>query len=94
MKKEFLVFVLSAITLAVPTIASARVNVTIGIAPFGIGYAPPVIYQPEPYYQPYYEPAPAVYMGAGSWGDDERRGRRYHGRRGNQGRGRGGDEHR
>ena len=96
MKKGILVFVLSALALTAATTASARVDVSIGIAPFGIGYAPPVVYQPEPYYQPYYEPAPAVYIGGGYWGgrgyDGDRREHRDRGR-GNRDRGHGGGHH-
>ena len=98
MKKGILVFVFSALAFTAATTASARVDVSIGIAPFGFGYyaPPPVVYQPEPYYQPYYEPAPTVYIGGGYWGgrdygDDRRdRGR---GNRGNRGRGHGSGEH-
>jgi len=97
MKKGILVFVFSALAFTAATTASARVDVSIGIAPFGFGYyaPPPVVYQPEPYYQPYYEPAPTVYIGGGYWGgndDGDRRDHRDRGRR-DRGRGRGGDEH-
>ena len=86
MKKGILVFVFSALALTAATTASARININLDIAPFGFGYArPPVVYQPEPYY----EPAPAVYIGGGAYGGD-RRGHRDNRDRGNRGRSHGG----
>ena len=72
MKQEILSFVVCALALTAVSAASARVNVDIGINPFGFGAYPPpaVVYQPDPYYAP----PPAVYFGAGSWGGDRGRG--------------------
>ena len=96
MKQGILSFVVGALALTAVSAASARVNVEVGINPFGFGAYPPpaVVYQPDPYY---YEPPPAVYFGGGAWGGDrgrpqERRdmgNRRGHpdGNRGAQGRG-------
>ena len=67
----YLAFAACALTAAAP--ASARVNVSISLPIFGIGgYAPPVVYQPDPYYAP---PPVVVYGGGGSWGGDRDRGR-------------------
>jgi hypothetical protein len=78
MKQGILLLVFGALAIAVPSAASARVNVNIGINPFGYGaYAPPVVYEPAPYYAP----PPVVYFGGGSWGGD-----RDHGNHGDRGR--------
>jgi hypothetical protein len=51
MKQGILSLVIGAVALTAASAASARVNVSIGINPFGYGvYAPPVVYQPAPYY--------------------------------------------
>ena len=67
MKQGILSLVIGAVALTAASAASARVNVSIGINPFGYGvYAPPVVYQPAPYYAA----PPVVYFGGGSWGGD------------------------
>jgi hypothetical protein len=77
MKQGILSLVIGAVALTAASAASARVNVSIGINPFGYGvYAPPVVYQPAPYYAA----PPVVYFGGGSWGGD--RGRRSRGHAG------------
>ena len=65
MKKDILSLVFGVLVLTAASVASARVNIDLGIGiPIG-GYAPPpVVYQPEPYYAP----PPAVYVGGGYWG--------------------------
>lgn len=74
--------------LAIASSASARVHVEVSLNPFGYGsYAPPVVYQPDPYYGA----PPVVYYGGGSWGHG--RGRyghdnRHHYDRGHDNRGR------
>jgi hypothetical protein len=71
MKQGIVALVFGAVALTAASAASARVNVSIGINPFGYGaYAPPVVYQPDPYYAA----PPVVYFGGGSWAGD--RGRR------------------
>jgi hypothetical protein len=73
----YLVFGAVAMTTALP--ASAGVDVSINLPFFGPSYAPPVVYQPEPYYA---GPPAVVYRGSGHWGDDGRghsRGRPAHG---------------
>jgi len=72
MKKEILSLVFGALALTAASAASARVDVVVGINPFGFGAypPPPVVYQPDPYYAP----PPVVYFGGGAWGGD--RGRR------------------
>ena len=72
MKQGILSFVVGALALTAVSAASARVNVDIGINPFGFGTypPPPVVYEPDPYYAP----PPVVYFGGGAWGGD--RGRR------------------
>jgi hypothetical protein len=82
MKRKILSLVFGALALTAASVASARVNVDIGINPFGYGAypAPPVVYQPEPYYAP----PPVVYFGGGGyWGGGHGRG----GRGGHGGRG-------
>jgi hypothetical protein len=82
MKHGILSVVFGALALTAASAASARVNISVDINPFGYGgYAPPVVYQPDPYY---YAP-PVVYLGAGSWGGDGHRHWRGH---------RGGSRHR
>jgi len=54
MKRRILALILGTIALTAASAASARVNVDIGINPFGYGSAPP----------------PMVYVGGGSWGGD------------------------
>lgn len=75
MKLRILSLVFGVLALMAASAASARVNVSIGINPFGYGEypPPPVVYQPDPYYAP----PPVVYFGGGSWGGD--RGRRVEG---------------
>lgn len=94
MKKEIVALVFGALALTAASGASARVNVEIGINPFGFGVAPPVVYAPDPYY---YDAPPVVYVGGGSWGgggDHGRRGGdRGHGG-GERGGGHGGGKHR
>lgn len=72
MKKEILSLVFGALALTAASAASARVDVVVGINPFGFGAypPPPVVYQPDPYYAP----PPVIYFGGGAWGGD--RGRR------------------
>jgi hypothetical protein len=69
MKKHFLLLAFGALALTAVQPASARLNVEIGINPFGFGYAPPVVYAPDPYYD---EAPPVVYVGGGSWGGSDR----------------------
>ena len=77
MKQGILSLVFAVFALTVASAASARVDVSIGLNPFGYAaYPPPVVYQPGPYYAP----PPAVYFGGGYWGGDR-------GRRGGYGRG-------
>ena len=69
MKYRTLAFALGAVELAATSAASARVSVSVGVNPYGYGaYAPPVVYQPDPYYAA----PPVVYFGGGSWGDHRR----------------------
>ena len=79
MKKELVSLLFGAVVLAAAPAAYARVDVSVGINPFGYGYAPPVVYQPAPYYAP----PVGVYLGGGGWGG----GRGYRGDRGGRGRG-------
>jgi hypothetical protein len=66
MKLRILPLVLAIPMLAIASSASARVHVAVSINPFGYGsYAPPVVYQPDPYYVA----PPVVYYGGGSWGN-------------------------
>ncbi len=68
--------VVGIVALTCASLASARVSVSIGLNPYGYGaYAPPVVYQPTPYY---YGAPPVVYYGGGNWGDGH--GRRPRGR--------------
>jgi hypothetical protein len=89
MKQGILSLVFGALAITAASPASARVNVNIGINPFGYGgYAPPVVYEPAPYYAP----PPVVYFGGGSWGGGDRG---DHGDRGRRSRGHsGGGRHR
>jgi hypothetical protein len=83
MKQRISLLAFGALALVATSAASARVNVSVGINPFGYGaYAPPVVYQPDPYYAA----PPVVYLGGGSWGHGRDR------RGGNRG-GRGGHRH-
>jgi hypothetical protein len=69
MNKPALVSVFAALALGAAATAGAEVHVSVGVAPFVFGgYAPPVVYQPAPYYSP----PPVVYLGGGSWGDRRR----------------------
>jgi hypothetical protein len=70
MKKQPLSLVFAALALTAAATASAQVRISVGVNPYIFGgYAPPVVYEPAPYY-----PAPpVVYAGRGSWG--ERHGR-------------------
>ena len=93
MKKAILTLALGSLALMAASTASARLNVSVGINPFGYGYAPPVVYAPDPYY---YAPPPAVYVGGGYYGGDRGRGG-YRGGRGGGGHaagGHGGGRHR
>ncbi len=64
MKQRVICFVVGILALAAASVASARVNVSIGIGidPYG---PPPVVYRPDPYYVA----PPVVYIGDGHWGD-------------------------
>ena len=75
MKQGILSVVFGALALTASTAALARVDVSVGIAPFGYP-APPVVYQPVPAYD-YYAP-PVVYFGGGYWGGDHDRHYRGH----------------
>jgi hypothetical protein len=88
-KQGIAYFVFGAIALTTALPASAGVNVSVNLPFFGVGgYAPPVVYQPDPY--PYYVSPPAVvYRGSGNWGGD--RGGYSRGR--HAGGGRGGEKH-
>ena len=67
---------LAALGLAASSAASADVHVIIN--PFGfVAVAPPVVYEP----QPYYAAPPMVYAGRGYWGDHRGRHSRRHGPR-------------
>ena len=52
MKPRISLLVFGALALTAASAASARVSVSVGINPVGYGayYAPPVAYQPDPYY--------------------------------------------
>jgi hypothetical protein len=70
MKKGLLALLLGALALTATSAALARVDVSVGIAPFGYGYAPPpVVYEPD--YG--YAAPPVVYFGGGYWGGDHDR---------------------
>jgi hypothetical protein len=87
MKQGIVYLLFGALTLTIAAPASAGVDVSINLPFFGVGgYAPPVVYQPDPYYAP---PPVVVYRGGGSWGGDH--GRPSRGRR--AGGGRGGEAH-
>lgn len=65
MKLQVLSLAIAFPLLAITPAAIARVNVDVRLNPFGYGsYAPPVVYQPDPYYGA----PPVVYYGGGSWG--------------------------
>ena len=52
MRKEILVLGFMAFAFTVTSTATAQVSVRVGINPFIFGgYAPPVVYQPYPYYR-------------------------------------------
>jgi hypothetical protein len=71
MKKGMLALVFGAVALTLASAALARVDVSVGLAPFG--YAPPpVVYQPAYDYE--YAAPPVVYFGGGHWGGDHWRG--------------------
>ncbi len=78
MKKGMLALVFGALALTAASAALARVDVSVGIAPFG--YAPPpVVYAPD--YSYGYAAPPVVYFGGGYWGGDHDRhwrGHRHH----------------
>jgi hypothetical protein len=79
MKREILSLAFVALALTAATSATAQVSVRVGVAPFIVGgYAPPVVYQPYPYYAA----PPVVYVGGGVWAGDRwgGRGRRGYGR--------------
>ena len=92
MKQGIVSLVFGALALTTASPASAGVDVSINLPFFGFGaYAPPVVYQPDPYYAP---PPVVVYGGGGSWGGDRGRpskGRPSEGRR--AGAGRAGEAH-
>jgi hypothetical protein len=81
MKKQPLALVFAALALTAAATASAQVRVSVGINPYIFGgYAPPVVYEPAPYY-----PAPpVVYAGRGSWGGHHRGRERDHQDRGRE----------
>jgi hypothetical protein len=77
MKSGILALTVAAFAIAAAASASAQVSVQVGVAPFVYGgYAPPLVYQPYPYYAA----PPVVYVGGGAWAGD----------RSGRGRGRGG----
>jgi hypothetical protein len=77
MKLAIISIALGTLLLAGTPVANAAVRVSIGVPIFGYP-APPVVYQPSPYYGP----PPVVYVGGGAWGGDRDRGRRGGDRRG------------
>jgi hypothetical protein len=97
MKRGIVLLVLGALALTAASAASARVHVNVNVNPFGYEYAQPVIYQGDPYYDPYYAAPPVAYFGRGSWGGGrERRSEDRAGRGERHSRGhddRGGDHH-
>ena len=75
MNQKILLLVFGALALTAASAVGAKVAVSIGINPYGYGtYAPPVVYQPDPYYAA----PPVVYFGGGSWGDGHGRRSRGH----------------
>lgn len=74
MKLKFLSMAAGALALGLASTADAQVSLTFGIN--SCGY--PGVYQRCTDYPP----PPTVYLGAGHWGDDDRRGDRYDDRRG------------
>lgn len=83
--KNILLLATGILALAAASSADARVSVSVGVNPYGYGaYAPPVVYQPDPYYSA----APVIYFGGGSWGrghERRSRGRDNHGAHDNRG---------
>jgi hypothetical protein len=76
MKHGILSIVFVAVALAAASVATADVRISVN--PFGwIAPAPPVVYQPYPFYAA----PPVVYVGGGSWGRHRGGGSRGHGRR-------------
>jgi len=74
MRKGILALGIVALALTVASTATAQVSVRVGINPFVFGgHAPPIVYQPYPYYAP----PPVVYLGGGFWAGD--RGGHYRG---------------
>jgi hypothetical protein len=68
MRQSICSLVFGALALTAVSTASARVDIDVGIAPFG--YAPPpVVYQPDSYYVA----PPVIYFGGGHWGGDRDR---------------------
>ena len=64
------------ITLAFAAASAAKADVHVIINPFGfVAVAPPVVYEPRPYYAP----PPVVYAGGGNWGHHRDRHPRRHG---------------
>ena len=64
MKQGMICLVAGALALGGAMSARAAVNVTVGL---GLGgWAPPVVYQPDPYLVP----PPVVYLGGNAWGGD------------------------
>ena len=71
MKQYLIASIIGLAALSASPLASARVNLNIGIGLPGVYSAPPVVYQPQ-----YYNAPPVVY-GGGGWGgrrDDHRGG--------------------
>lgn len=79
MKRAVISLAFAAAALATALPAHAELGISIGIVPpVFIGYPPPVVYQPAPYYAP----PPVVYVGGGHWGGDRGRHDRDHRERG------------
>ena len=71
MKRYLIASLLAVAALGVSPLASARVDLNIGLGLPGVYAAPPVVYQ-----QPYYSAPPVVY--GGGWGGGSHRGGDYH----------------
>jgi hypothetical protein len=80
MKQRIPLLVFGALTLAAAFAANAGVSVGVNVNPYGYNpygygrYAPPVVYQSDPYYTA----APVIYFGGGSWGGGHGRRSRGH----------------
>jgi hypothetical protein len=89
MKRGIAVLILGTLALSAVTAASARVHVDVSVNPYGYGaYAPPVVYQTDPYYAA----PPIVYFGGGNWGGGRERRSDHHDDHGRQ-HSRGHDDH-